>query len=427
MLYGTLTVLSLVFLGAWVALSRLHGTWWARRSVRAALWSLLALAVTGTMLRTLARSGWVGEGGGHHAGLAITGVTMASPAMVTLLALFLSLPLAAVVRRLTTRLAAGNGEAVAAPAAERAPAPPQAPDEEPVLGATVDAAVAVEASPILVRRRPLVELATVSIPAVFVGAGAVGVGGALAATRIVPRTMRFRELPADLVGVRVLQLTDLHVGAFMDPAGVEALVEAARPHRPDLVLLTGDICDHLPWLAPTLGAVQSLRPRLGLFAALGNHEHYRGRGASIRGYEASDIDLLLDESRVVRLGEALLVLSGVDDPARARREGHYARAIARALDGSPADGFRLGLCHRPSGFRDLARAGVDLTLSGHTHAGQIGVGGRSAFERVAPDAHLWGTYRQGDAQLYTSSGGGHWFAFRLNCPSEAALITLERA
>jgi predicted MPP superfamily phosphohydrolase len=414
MLYGTLTVLALVFLGAWIALSRLHPAWWARRWVRVALWGLLGIAVTGTMLRTLARSGWVGEGGAHHAGLAITGVALASPAMVTLLALFLSLPLAAGMRKIAARLAVGRGEVV----------PPQAsqPVDEPA-----PRVAAPEPSPILIRRRPLVELATLSIPAAFVGAGAIGVGGALVATRIVPRTMRFAGLPPDLVGIRVLQLTDLHVGAFMDPAGVEALVEAARPHRPDLVLLTGDICDHLPWLAPTLAAVQTLRPRLGLFAALGNHEHYRGRGASIRGYEGSDIDLLLDTSRVVKVGESSLVLSGVDDPARSRGQGHYTRAIARALDGSPSDAFRLGLCHRPSGFRDLAHAGVDLTLSGHTHAGQIGVGERSVFEAVAPEAHLWGMYRQGDAQLYTSSGGGHWFAFRLNCPSEAALITLERA
>jgi len=129
----------------------------------------------------------------------------------------------------------------------------------------------------------------------------------------------------------------------------------------------------------------------------------------------------------VKVGAAELVVAGVDDPARQRRAGHYADAIARALDGSPERAFRLGLCHRPSGFPDVARAGVDLTLSGHTHAGQIGLGDHSVFERLAPEARLWGTYREGDAQLYTSSGGGHWFAFRLNCPSEAALITLERA
>ncbi len=428
MLYGTLTVLSLVFLGVWLTLSRLHAAWWAQRGVRVAVWSTLAVAVAGTLLRTLARSSWAPGSGdqGQHAGLAITGVALASPAMVTLLALFLSLPLAAIVRRVVTRLAAPRVDPATAPSAPRLDAAPA--DAAAVEVAPVDvASPRVGPLPIVVPRRPLIELATLSVPLAFVGAGALGVGGALVATRIVPRAMRFARLPPDLQGLRILQLTDLHVGAFMDPAAVEALVEAARPHQPDLVVLTGDICDHLPWLPPTLAAVATLRPRLGIFAALGNHEHYRGRAPSIRGYEQSGIDLLLDASRVVRVGAAELVIAGVDDPARARREDHYARSIAMALDATPEAAFRLGLCHRPSGFSDLARARVDLTLSGHTHAGQIGVGERSVFEAVAPEAHLWGSYRKGDAQLYTSSGGGHWFAFRLNCTSEAALITLEPA
>jgi predicted MPP superfamily phosphohydrolase len=437
MLYGTLTLLAIVFVGVRFALSRLHPAWWGKRWIRAGTWGALVLAVAGTMLRTLARSGWAPGSratDGQHAELAIVGVAIASPAIVALLGLFVSLPLAALVR------AAGGALARRAPAAPdqaRSPAlealatvePPAtlarsrgeaAPGPEPPTTTAADAAL-------VIPRRPIIELAAAAVPIAFLGAGAAGVAGALSATRIVPRRMAFRDLPRDLEGLRILQLTDLHVGAFMDPRGVEAIALAARPHAPDLVVLTGDICDHLPWLGSTLAAVAALRPRLGVLAALGNHEHYRGRGASIRGYERSGVDLLLDEHRVVKVGDAALVVAGVDDPARRRREGHYRAAIGRALDGAPSDAFRLGLCHRPSGFSDLARAGVDLTLSGHTHAGQIGLGDHSAFERLAPEARLWGAYREGDAQLYTSSGGGHWFAFRLNCPSEAALIVLERA
>lgn len=442
MLYGTLTLLALVFVGVRFSLSRLHPRWWARRWVRIGTWSALALAVTGTLLRTLARTTWAPGSrsvDGQHAELAIAGVALASPAIVALLALFVSLPLAALVRALGG-LVAGRAPPVAPSPTGPSPTASSPAEPLPVSSPGREAAapsssrgdrdppsLAAPPSTILVPRRPLIELATAAVPLAFLGAGAVGVGGALVATRIVPRRMAFRDLPPELEGLRVLQLTDLHVGAFMDPRGVEDIVEAARPHAPDLVVLTGDICDHLPWLAPTLAAVESLRPRLGIFAALGNHEHYRGRGASIRAYEASSVDLLLDEHRTLKLGSAELVVAGVDDPARRSRAGHYAVAIDGALRGSPSRAFRLGLCHRPSGFPDLARAGIDLTLSGHTHAGQIGLGDHSAFERLAPEARLWGAYRHGDAQLYTSSGGGHWFAFRLNCPSEAALVTLERA
>ncbi len=447
MMTGTLILLGVVFLGVWGSFARLHPTWWKRPWIRRATFGLLAAAVLGTMLRTLARSEWLAPTGappetGHHAGLAIVGVSIASPALVGLLALFFSLPLGALLRgvahlgaRLLARSPEGEARVSTTPGALAEPsamAPDAAverasiDDPEPLTPAT-PSLLQPEPPRILVRRRPLIELATAAIPLSFLGAGALGVGGALAATAIVARPMRFRGLHPDLEGLRILQLTDLHIGAFMDPAGLEAIVEAARPHAPDLVVLTGDICDHLPWLPGALAAIETLKPRLGILAALGNHEHYRGRAPTVRQYEASDVDLLLDASRSVRVGDAELVVSGVDDPARGGREGHYRRAIDRALDGSASAAFRLGLCHRPSGFPDLARAGVDLTLSGHTHAGQIGVGERSIFESVAKEAYLGGRYALGEAQLYTSTGGGHWFAFRLNCPSEAALVTLERA
>jgi uncharacterized protein len=63
---------------------------------------------------------------------------------------------------------------------------------------------------------------------------------------------------------------------------------------------------------------------------------------------------------------------------------------------------------------------------GHTHGGQIGLFGRSAFEALAPELHLWGTYARGESRLYTTSGFGHWFPFRLGCPTEAPILELVR-
>jgi len=235
-------------------------------------------------------------------------------------------------------------------------------------------------------------------------------------------------LPDDLAGLKILQLTDVHLGAFMDPSGVVDLVERARLETPDLVVLTGDFCDHVPWLLPALRAIETLDPRFGIYAVMGNHEHYRGALATRRAYAQTRIELLDDAHRVLPIGSANLVVAGVDDPARARaRTEHYARAIDKALSSSPSDAFRLGLCHRPSGFEALAGRGIDLTLSGHTHGAQLGSGDRSLLEPLAEGAFLRGVYERGEKRLYTSSGAGHWLAFRLDCPSEAALITLEKA
>jgi predicted MPP superfamily phosphohydrolase len=256
--------------------------------------------------------------------------------------------------------------------------------------------------------------------------------------------------PQGLLGLRhrrlrILQLTDLHIGAYLDPRALEELVERAHAARPDLVVLTGDICDHDPWLEPSLRAVERLDPRLGAFAVFGNHEYFGDARAARRSYDRSRVRLINDRHARLDVGGAELTLVGVDDP---RGHGgdpeHYARHADRALASVPSEGFRLGLCHRPNGFAALADRGVDLTLSGHTHGGQLGrvvasapvaVAGdappldddRSLFESAFPRALLWGRYERNGRQLYTSSGGGHWFAFRLACPSEAALITLEQA
>lgn len=137
--------------------------------------------------------------------------------------------------------------------------------------------------------------------------------------------------------------------------------------------------------------------------------------------------LLLDETATISINGAKLALAGVDDPVFVQPvQGFYETRIAACAREAGAADFRLLLCHRPDGFESAARNGFHLTLSGHTHGGQVGLWGRSAFERLLGIPYLWGHYRRGRSQLYTTSGFGHWFPFRLSCPAEAPLIVLQR-
>ncbi len=445
-----------VFAGLAILMLRsLHRGWWEKRWVRRAAYTVVAVGLVGVVLRSLGL-GAVSPGPAERAPMAtIVGAALFGPASVALLMMFLSLPLAALARQVLRffawliglgRRGARRGAAASAtrdpdeaapadgrPSAAEAPAvdaeAPGIASREVGQGTTsaVADAPAKRSSGPFVLRRALLEGAVAAIPVAALGAGAAGVVGAYGRTRIVPRPMRFASLPSALSGLRILQLTDLHLGAFLDPGGVARIVEDARRASPDLVVLTGDFSDHLPWLRAALEEVKKLSPRLGIYAVLGNHEHYRGPRENARIYGEAEVDLLLDAHRVLSVGDAELNLVGVDDPGRYSTEGHYERAIDEALGGARSTAFTLGLCHRPSGFPALASRGVDLTLSGHTHGAQVGLGERSLLEKVAPEGRLWGRYAIGDKQLYTSSGAGHWFAFRLNCPSEAALVTLERA
>ncbi len=429
-IFVVLTAMSFAVMGA---LRSWHPAWWSHRWVRWGSAAIVLSAVTGMVFRNVGAGRWFPSY--RSPGLTIAGAVLAGGGTVLLLGLMLSLPAAAVARRVLFRLfdraSLPPTEPVTPTALERAAAPEPtaevAPTAPPGSASSPAPLPALGPDPSL-GRRALLEAAVASLPVAALGAGGAGIVGAFRPTSVVGRPMRYRDLPEDLVGLRILQLTDLHLGAFLDPEGLAELVARGRDARPDLVVLTGDISDHLPWLPGAIREIETLAPRLGIFAVMGNHEHYRGAEEVRRAYAASRIQLLDDTHRSLEVGRERLVVLGVDDPSGwAHRDDHYARHADRALNGAPSDGFRLALCHRPSGFRALAARDVHLTLSGHTHGAQLGDGERSLLEGAAPDAYLWGRYALGERQLYTSSGGGHWFAFRLDCPTESPLITLERA
>jgi predicted MPP superfamily phosphohydrolase len=406
-MFGVLFLLLVVGLFVLAAVRALHPAWWRRAFIRRGLVAILLITAVGA----LARNAGLGRvfDDFRSPSLTIAGGVVGGAGIVVILSLFLTVPLAGLVRVLANRFSSPSHSPSSFPV-------PSSPSPVPC------------SSPPLLSLRTLVETAAASLPLAGLGLGAAGVAGAFVPTAIVPRPLAFSGLPDDLAGLKILQLTDVHLGAFMDPAGVVDLVERARREAPDLVVLTGDFCDHLPWLPAALRAIQTLDPRLGIYAVMGNHEHYRGALATRRAYAQTRIELLDDAHRVLPVGSAKLVVAGVDDPARSRaRSEHYARAIDKALSGAPSDSFRLGLCHRPSGFETLATQGIDLTLSGHTHGAQLGNGDKSLLEPFAEGAFLRGVYERDGKRLYTSSGAGHWLAFRLDCPSEAALITLEKA
>ena len=100
--------------------------------------------------------------------------------------------------------------------------------------------------------------------------------------------------------------------------------------------------------------------------------------------------------------------------------------MTQALEDWPSDTMAVVMSHRPRGFDSAAKHRVPLTLAGHTHGYQMGLGGWSVGEVIGAP-YPRGFYRKGESHLYTSTGFGHWFPFRLGCPREAPVITLRRA
>jgi predicted MPP superfamily phosphohydrolase len=279
-------------------------------------------------------------------------------------------------------------------------------------------------------RRRFLRAGLAAIPLMSATAAAAGTIRSAQAPAIPRIPLMYPDLPPDLEGLRILQLSDMHVGPYVGLDDVERLLQRAAALEPDLVVVTGDICDHLPDYLATLQCLEGLSPRLGTYASLGNHEYFRGVRAVRACFDQSSIPLLVDQGITISVGAAKLHVTGADDPRFLGDDAAHARlrrSVEASLDGAPADAFQLLMSHRSQAFDTAAPLGVQLTLSGHTHGFQLGFGGRSLFESWLPEKYIWGHYGGGATQLYTSAGVGHWFPFRLGCPPEAPLFTLTSA
>ena len=402
-----MVVVLLILSGLVVGLVRVgHPEWWRLRAVRR---TLLALPVIGLV----AVAAWVIPIAMGSRPAAAPGAFVAALVFVTLAFLVLSLPASGVVG-LAIRIGAHLHERLQRRRVRRAPAPASAPTDG--------------LEPRRIRRRDLLLHATAAIPGAALAAAGAGVVGAFRDPHLAPIEVAVPGLPAAVDGLRILQLTDIHLGTFVDLGELESVLEHCERARPDLVLITGDACDDMRSLETQVRLIQSLRPRLGAFASLGNHEYYRGVPDFTRAYERAGIPLLVSEGLRVPVGDASIWVAGADDPAVMGRPIHefLEESIDAALRDRHTDEPVVLMSHRPDGFDAAATRGVTLTLSGHTHGGQIGHGRRSVFEPLFPHWYLRGRYDRDGSTLFTSSGFGHWFPFRLDCPAEVPLVTLVR-
>lgn len=281
-----------------------------------------------------------------------------------------------------------------------------------------------------ITRRQVLDAATAVVPLVALSIGARGFVNGVAVPGVPRILITSPTLPAALEGLTILQLSDLHLGVSRQVKDLERFVDRLGDQgiSPDLIVFTGDLADDLSQIVPAFRAVERLRPRLGIHSSIGNHEYLHGIREARAQYDRARSNLLMGQGTSLRVRDAVLHLAGADDPLSIDAEisGFMRRTTEQALRDRPAGAYSILLSHRPEGFVAAAQSKVDLTLSGHTHGGQLGFNGKSAFQPLFPDGYLWGRYERGASTLYTTSGWGHWFPFRLGCPAEAPLVVLTK-
>jgi len=280
---------------------------------------------------------------------------------------------------------------------------------------------------------PLALLAAEVLPIATRDALSVALGvaviGALFSLRQRPR-VRAHEifvagLPAAFDGYRIAQISDLHVGPFAGAARVAAWVAAANDQQPDLVVATGDFIASGSTFVPVVAAAfEKLAARDGVYACMGNHDYFTDGDALAAALERSGVPVLRNRGVDIRRGGATLHLAGVDDTWTRRAN------VGLALAARPAGVPVVLLAHDPVLFPEAARAGVDLTLSGHTHGGQLGLPFFSKRWNLARvfTGFTTGLYQAGASTLYVNRGlGTTGPPIRIAVPPEIAVLTLRPA
>jgi uncharacterized protein len=258
------------------------------------------------------------------------------------------------------------------------------------------------------------------------------------------------NLPKALDGLRIAQLSDLHIGEFMPREEIRRAVEMANDLKPDLAVLTGDFISgqHDP-LEDCIAELSKLRAPLGTWGCNGNHEIYAGaENAAQQLFDRHGMKLLRQENAQLEFQGEKLNLIGVDYQRDSMTPGPHGAMLLGMERLVSRDMPNILLSHNPNSFRRAAQMGIELSLAGHTHGGQVKVEivdhsispARLITDFVAGLFHL--PLGNGDAQpvmgangysgksayLYVNRGLGTFgFPVRLGVPPEITLLTLRSA
>ncbi len=234
-------------------------------------------------------------------------------------------------------------------------------------------------------------------------------------------------LPTDLHGLTIAQVSDMHVGRFTSGRVLREMVRVVNEFRADLILLTGDLInDALADLDHGLELARSMEGRSGIYLIEGNHDLIENGAEFERRVKQSGVPFLLDESAILTIRGAPVQLLGLSwTRARENRDAAIAASVRRLMSQRQPESFPILLAHHPHAFDAAVEASLPLTLSGHTHGGQLMLNEQCGFGPAL--FRYWsGLYSRGASRLIVSNGVGNWFPLRVRAPAELVHLTLVR-
>ncbi len=242
---------------------------------------------------------------------------------------------------------------------------------------------------------------------------------------IINVSVPIHDLPQDLEGFRIVQLTDIHVGPTVKREYVKTIVEMANSLNPDIIALTGDLADGSVYrLRNDVSPLADLSARYGCYFVTGNHEYYSGATAWTEELSRLGLNVLMNENQVIEKGSGKILLAGVTDYRAGQYIYSHKSSPKAAISGAPSSDCKILLAHQPSSIYAAAEAGFDLQISGHTHGGQFFPWNYFVY-LAQPFVSDLNKYK--DTWIYVSRGTGYWGPpLRLGADSEITLLKLTR-
>ena len=233
------------------------------------------------------------------------------------------------------------------------------------------------------------------------------------------------DIPEDIKGFSIVQLSDIHLGPFMSLDDLEKLLVKAAGLQGDILAITGDLFDDRRINTKAAKLVDSYvdKFKYGIVYCRGNHEHLRGITAIDMALENTRIQYLVNSNKYIAGADMPIYMAGVDYPIRRDQFQFLQEAYTeQAMKDIPKNSVKILLAHHPDFFDSAEKYGTQLVLAGHTHGGQLGILGIPVVPPLFK--YMRGMYKVGKTFGYVHSGNGSWFPFRFGCPPEIAVFTL---
>ena len=281
-----------------------------------------------------------------------------------------------------------------------------------------------EDDPLHISRRNFFKRTAVVVPAV------VGVTGSVAAfqgnseLQLRKIQLTLKDRPEVLKGYKIGQLSDIHLGPFIGMEKLKEMVDAVASEHPNRLVITGDLIDDLGYLDEVADYLDSRVKDFpdGIDYILGNHEYRVDVERVWKRLSQTKMHMYRNSHQQILGGPRPVYLVGMDYHFKDDVQEENVRLLDKAMKGIPDNAYPILLAHHPNYIPEAFRRHIPLTLSGHTHGGQINLGGINLVPVYKP---YWkGLYEEQGLFAYVSRGSGHWFPVRLNCAREVTVFTV---